>query len=66
MQANLNDESKYGAGIYVNSVYPGTVKSDLQRYDDRFLIKAAIDAMSTSTENGAITQQYLAISPQAK
>jgi retinol dehydrogenase 12 len=52
-------------GVYVNSCHPGTVNSDLMRHSSSFL-SSIIKAGLISTEDGAITQMYLATSPEVE
>ncbi|KAI8148407.1 hypothetical protein BJV82DRAFT_506533 [Fennellomyces sp. T-0311] len=55
--------------LYVNAAHPGIVRSDLLRhtFESGNLIKKFVqDVVSVSTEDGALTQLYLATSPEVE
>ncbi|KAI8150269.1 hypothetical protein BJV82DRAFT_573441 [Fennellomyces sp. T-0311] len=55
--------------IYVNSLHPGSVQSDLYRhlfFGIGFLEKFYNTIFNITTENGALTQLYLATSPEVE
>ncbi|CAM0140824.1 unnamed protein product [Umbelopsis sp. WA50703] len=50
-------------GVYVNSNHPGVVDTEIARYM-RFPMKQIIDWMKINPQDGALTQLYLATSPE--
>ncbi|KAI8380283.1 hypothetical protein BD560DRAFT_387685 [Blakeslea trispora] len=61
-------EAKGIKNLYVNCNHPGVVKTDLYRHFDGIqgLLKPAFNLFLTSPEDGALTQLYLATSPEVE
>jgi NAD(P)-dependent dehydrogenase (short-subunit alcohol dehydrogenase family) len=64
-------------GVTVNSLHPGLIQSDLRRHVDDyfkshfilkyiFIMSKVLDYAEMTTEDGALTQLYVATSPQLK
>jgi retinol dehydrogenase-12 len=51
--------------VYVNSNHPGVVKTELTRYNGP-LLTFLVRSVSMNTEDGAITQMYLATSTEVE
>ncbi|KAH8551820.1 hypothetical protein BGW37DRAFT_557057 [Umbelopsis sp. PMI_123] len=58
-------EKKGVKNVYVNSNHPGVVKTELTRYNGP-LLTFLVRSVSMNTEDGAITQMYLATSPEVE
>ncbi|KAI8985828.1 hypothetical protein BDB01DRAFT_842715 [Pilobolus umbonatus] len=55
-----------GVKVYANCNHPGVVKSELGRYIPFRFARAVTDWYGMSTEDGALTQLYLATSPEVE
>ncbi|KAH8548928.1 hypothetical protein BGW37DRAFT_504359 [Umbelopsis sp. PMI_123] len=52
--------------LYVNSNHPGMVRTELMRHTHNPILRAIVQPGSVSPEEGAITQMYLATSPEVE
>ncbi|GAB5587902.1 hypothetical protein Unana1_02802 [Umbelopsis nana] len=57
-------EKKGVKNLYVNCNHPGVVRTELMRYTGNPILRAIVHSMSIEAEDGAITQMYLATSPE--
>ena len=52
--------------LYVNCNHPGVVRTELMRHTGNPIFRAIVHSMSIEAEDGAITQMYLATSPEVE
>ncbi|KAI8647366.1 hypothetical protein BD408DRAFT_378672 [Parasitella parasitica] len=64
-ELNKRLEAKGVENVYVNANHPGTVNTDLYRHTS-FMINAFLNLFLISPEDGALTQLYLATSPDVE